>query len=293
MRRLMYVASTRACLSLHLSASLELEQSPSKSALLYSIWNSVETLATWHQAKTVSQESQPTDNEYSNYRLPADYRWKPPKSTGKRMLLGATPVPVEITAQSKDAIENQNGDSEEIVLGLFIHEVLYQLSFGLPENISQFISNQSIKWKQQLARQVSTAVIMAHSQSSATLLKKAQQQITGVLNDSDGRWLLSDKRRDALSEAPFTGFYQNILTHVVIDRSFIDDEGIRWIIDYKSAQKPEMLSEEKFVSQQLIWHGPQLRKYAALISAWKPQVIKLAIYFTALPRLVPLEPTHE
>ena len=75
-----------------------------------------------------------------------------------------------------------------------------------------------------------------------------------------------------------------------IDRSFVDERGERWLVDYRVSPH-EGGDLEAFVAAELRRHAPRLRRGAALARALGPQRLRLAFYFPLLPRLVeiPLE----
>ncbi len=59
--------------------------------------------------------------------------------------------------------------------------------------------------------------------------------LIAVQNDPRGRWILQQGREDVREHA-LSGRWQGEIAHVVFDRSFIDEEGVRWVIDYKTSQ---------------------------------------------------------
>ncbi len=66
----------------------------------------------------------------------------------------------------------------------------------------------------------------------------------------------------------------------IIDRSFVDQQGVRWIIDYKTSTH-EGSGLEQFLSQQQNYYQDQLENYASLFAALESRPIKLVLYFTA------------
>ena len=76
-----------------------------------------------------------------------------------------------------------------------------------------------------------------------------------------------------------------VQTHI-IDRTFIDAQGIRWIIDYKSSEVADTQSEDEFVEEQIELYSKQLQRYRNLFAEENNQGIKTALLFTSIPRLV-------
>ena len=69
--------------------------------------------------------------------------------------------------------------------------------------------------------------------------------------------------------------------HAVIDRSFVDSGGTRWIVDYKTGRH-EGGDVERFLDQEQERYRPQLERYAVLMSALEPRPTRLGLYFPAL-----------
>jgi ATP-dependent helicase/nuclease subunit A len=68
------------------------------------------------------------------------------------------------------------------------------------------------------------------------------------------------------------------LRNAVIDRSFIDGAGVRWIVDYKtSVHAGGGLAE--FVARELARYAPQLRLYTTLARHLGPEPVRAALYF--------------
>lgn len=65
-------------------------------------------------------------------------------------------------------------------------------------------------------------------------LVQVQSALQNTLDSQKGRWILSS-HRDTSSEYALSDFYKNELIQVVIDRTFIDEQGICWIIDFKTS----------------------------------------------------------
>lgn len=101
--------------------------------------------------------------------------------------------------------------------------------------------------------------------------------LTRTLDDERGRWLLSDQA-DAASELRLTGLIDGHAVDAVIDRTFVDAKGTRWIIDFKTGGH-EGADREVFLDREAGRYAPQLRRYAAL---YPGQSVRLALYFPLL-----------
>ena len=113
--------------------------------------------------------------------------------------------------------------------------------------------------------------------------------IDATLSDERGCWLLSN-HTDAASELALVYNEDSSQTprELVVDRTFIDQEtGARWIIDYKTSRPNPGQSLAEFLTEQTARYTPQLRLYqdaiGQLTAASSP--VQCALYFPALPHL--------
>jgi hypothetical protein len=102
-----------------------------------------------------------------------------------------------------------------------------------------------------------------------------------TVGDVKGRWILSREHREAASELALTGIVGGRLTSVVIDRSFVDAQGTRWVVDFKTSRH-EGGRLEQFIDQELARYRGQLETYAALARGLGPQPVRAALYFPLL-----------
>jgi len=66
-----------------------------------------------------------------------------------------------------------------------------------------------------------------------------------------------------------------------IDRTFVDSDGTRWIIDYKTSRHEEE-DVDAFLDQQQERYKEQLEKYGALMKLHEDEPIRLGLYFPLL-----------
>jgi ATP-dependent helicase/nuclease subunit A len=103
------------------------------------------------------------------------------------------------------------------------------------------------------------------------------EALAAVHGDSRGRWILQ-KTRDDVREYAVSGLVQGEVVRVIFDRSFIDDEGVRWVIDYKTSQHLGTGLEE-FLDREVERYRPQLQRYAVLARRLGPEPVRLGLYF--------------
>jgi ATP-dependent exoDNAse (exonuclease V) beta subunit len=115
-------------------------------------------------------------------------------------------------------------------------------------------------------------------------LSEAADRVEGallrMLRDPKGRWIL-DRHSDDECELPISGMVGGKLYETVIDRTFVDETGVRWIIDYKTGSH-EGGGLEKFLDAEQERYREQLERYARLMIQRDPRPIRLALYFPLL-----------
>ena len=87
--------------------------------------------------------------------------------------------------------------------------------------------------------------------------------LIAVHRDERARWILKRRAHDDFREYALSGRWQGDVVRVVFDRSFVDDHGVRWVIDYKTSQHAGG-SLDEFLDREVERYRPQLHRYAQL-----------------------------
>ena len=106
------------------------------------------------------------------------------------------------------------------------------------------------------------------------------EALVAVHRDPRGRWILQMARGD-LREHALSGRLPGAggeVARVVIDRSFVDEQGVRWVIDYKTSQHIGGGLEE-FLDREVERYRSQLQRYAILVKRLGPEPVRLGLYF--------------
>ena len=111
--------------------------------------------------------------------------------------------------------------------------------------------------------------------------ERAVAALIAVQSDPRGRWILRHGRRDDLREQALSGLLNGAVVRVVFDRSFIDERGIRWVIDYKTSAHMGGGADE-FLNREVERYRPQLQRYATLARRLGPEPVRIGLYFPLL-----------
>ncbi|MEZ5474698.1 MAG: UvrD-helicase domain-containing protein [Steroidobacteraceae bacterium] len=110
---------------------------------------------------------------------------------------------------------------------------------------------------------------------------RAATALDNTLQDPRGRWILSSEHRDAASELALSGVENQRIVSVVIDRTFVDADGVRWVVDFKTSPH-EGGSVEQFLLEQTARYRAQLTRYVRLLEALKGGPVRAGLYFPLL-----------
>jgi hypothetical protein len=71
------------------------------------------------------------------------------------------------------------------------------------------------------------------------------------------------------------------VVHAVLDRTFIDSAGTRWIVDFKTGSH-EGGAVETFLDAEVERYRPQLALYARLVRGLAAEPVRVGLYFPLL-----------
>ncbi len=279
--RLFYVAATRARRSLHLMISLKTDCEddtqtipPPKSSFANLLWPHYQNQLNIPINKITDNNSPPitiaehhSDSKLT--RLVSD--WTQPlaaKSTHSSQISQEPEV-------DYNAIDIRFTIEPERHLGTLIHEVLEQIANeGLEAWNAQKILQSGAYWKMRLH---ALGIPDADLPASVDQVKIA---IQNTIQDPRGRWILSSAHKQAYSELALSAHMNNEMVHVIIDRTFIDEQNRLWIIDYKTANSKSNTPSLEFLTTQKKQYELQLKHYARIMQMEHHQrPILLGLYF--------------
>ncbi len=194
-------------------------------------------------------------------RIAADFRWSPPPYDP--LLIN------DVTQAPKDVA----GQLREVAIGSLIHKALCWLS----QNPALYTETEIIP-----RLQLWSSDLLA--QDRDTITTTALEHIERVINSETGRWILAAHTHH-VSEHPLSAYVNNNLTNIVIDRMFVD-QGLRWIIDYKSQVGSGRDHLEYDRAGLIARSRAQLEKYAEIVSELHDEPVRAAIFVTNSAELI-------
>ena len=279
--RLLYVAATRARSRLHLLAGAPLKQKgdvielaePKAGTLLAPLWPAVRDIfMAAMQGQRAPQKipaATPVRAPASISRLASGWSLPPPPEAVRIAALQVPAVALQLEVEFSWASETARH------VGTVVHRFLQAIAEdGVARWDAKRIAGLNAACERDLVQ------LGVAREAAPQAASRVQAALAATLADARGRWLL-DAQREARSELRLTGIIDGVIVNSAIDRTFVDAEGTRWIIDFKTGvhEGGEM---ERFLDSEQLRYRPQLERYAALMENLNPGPVKLGLYFPLL-----------
>ena len=279
--RLMYVACTRAEKKLVLLGCAKFDEeseqakAPAASSLLHTIWNAMQEGFTFPYI--AESDTSDTVQNYSQTlsRLSADFQVQTPPDIGWQLTQQHSIVAPTQPADSAE-LEYEWATEVATAVGLVLHDCL---QFN-GSNILNLKVDQSLMAS--FSAQLRGLRVPANRIDYA--LKRLVKAVHNIQADTSSHFLFEDYVEQK-NEYALSALEEGVVKTYRIDRTFVDKEGIRWIIDYKSTDTRNE-NIETFADEQVQErHQTQLEKYGYLMSQIENNPIRLAVYFPLLKQL--------
>jgi len=280
-RRLLYVAATRAERWLHLLGSCSVApdrksgaaalRAPARTTALGLLWPVLEPEFARRLAEVgdvPGEEAEPLPRDPPLARLPDGWQ-VPAAPPGPR-------IEAEVYARVAELMPVEFDWATETArhVGTVVHRELQRIAHGSPG--PEPASPRSLaRFNAELAE------LGVPEERRAEAAGRVREAILRALADERGRWLLDSRQRGAVSELALTGRIGGEIVSVVIDRTLIDEHGVRWIVDYKTSTHAGAGLKAFLDSEQERYRG-QLERYATLVRHLGPEPIRLGLYFPLL-----------
>lgn len=115
-------------------------------------------------------------------------------------------------------------------------------------------------------------------------VSRALTAVKNVITSERGRWILSPHTQ-AECEWALGGILNDRLESSRIDRTFVDEAGVRWIVDYKTSSH-EGAARDRFLAEQKRRYQAQLETYARLLQQSGEPGVAMGLYFPLLDEWV-------
>jgi ATP-dependent exoDNAse (exonuclease V) beta subunit len=275
LKRLFYVAATRARHRLYLSASVAAQRQPNADSILRLLW----PLPGMQQAFAPPA---PTD---SGMAAPAGSATQAEDNSARKLLLRRLPAtlvappmpfmppPLHWRAPQSNPFAEQHRFEwvGELLprVGVVAHSFLQRIALdGLPLwDLARLASARPA-----IAAALLRAGVAPHELEQG--IARVTHALRRTLEDERGRWLLAphDEHR---CELAVSAVIDGELQHVRIDRTFIEG-GTRWLIDYKIT---EQLGGDplRFVQMQVEKYRPDIERYVRVLRAYDLRIGALRI----------------
>ena len=260
--RLLYVAATRARERLHLIGQLPAGQSrPRARSLLAFLWPQV--------SPAFESTGSPDDTGQQNERA-----FEP----RLRRLIDTARQPESATVPGEDVERRphfQWAGQAALQVGVVVHRWLHTIARdGIERWGAERVRAGIDRYRAELQ------LLGVDEDELREASYRVMQALETVLDDATGQWILA-ARREADSELPISRDADGMIEHLRLDRTFVDDSGTRWIIDYKTSAH-EGGSIDVFLDSEVQRHRGQLERYARAMSSIDSRPIRVGLYFPLL-----------
>lgn len=288
--RLLYVAATRARERLYLIGGVRVVErdggtspgAPRSASLLGLLWPVVEGefAAALRKHEPVAVTADEGGGEAARFtRLKAGW---------------ALPAPAPAVAWARNAVLAGGEEQRQFE---WVGETLRHVGTVVHRLLQRIAADGARGWDAARIRASSPALRQmladagVREQELGAALTDVIQAAENTLTDERGRWLLSDVHAEARSEYALSVIREGRLETGVMDRSFVDAEGVRWIVDYKTSRHSGA-DVDAFLERERQRYAQQLERYAELMGGLESRRVKVALYFPLLKRFVAWEPRH-
>ncbi len=278
--RLLYVACTRARKSLHLMGHVELSsdgsevKAPRSGSLLRLLWHAID--ADYHRLFDADQYQTP-QRDSAPWLLPQLRRFESPWETPRFDPLAGIELPPEPDSSGSE-VEFYWVGSEARTAGTLVHRWLQLAAddrVSLQPDSMPDIGNATQRWLQRMGIRGEAAVAIG---------ARVLRALNATIADEKGRWLIDGPGE---AELALSGVYDGEVTSIILDRIRIDDDGVHWIVDYKTSTH-EGGNLQSFIDAEVTRYTPQLEKYQQLYRAYSNADVRCALYFPLLQEFVPV-----
>ena len=256
-KRILYVAATRAMKQLHLVASNP--DKPITGSSLSCLWpackNDFIKNTDQKEKESILKDKIP---EQKTRRLKAG--WRLPKDS-KAIPIWYPPIENQIEDYSEFVEFEWAGETIKNV-GVVVHRTIQEIA---EDGLDNWTKKRLISEERNFKKLLQQRGVPPHERSKA--INYIIDALTNLLNDERGQWILSKEHNDQHNEYSVSGIVNSKLINGILDRTFIDKNGIRWVIDYKISRH-EGSGVDAFLDEQQQRYRSKLEQYAMLMEGF-------------------------
>lgn len=257
--RLFYVAASRAKSALHLVAECEKdEEGEIKPAPRGSFWGMLmegypqESVIPLSSLVSTVGEDRLASNEFTIKRLKKG--WELPILLRERIESGRLIVREPNLPEVSDPVFR--------IIGTVFHRAMQ----------AELYSKPASSWEPILTLALGRAGVPENNLKNAAHI--VIQALEGILNDTKGQWIIDKRHRDRRREWGISVNLPQGVENIIIDFAFVDDNNIRWVVDYKIVQTQAFSLEEE--SEK---YKAQLVRYARALRKLEKRDVRMGLYF--------------
>jgi len=259
--RLLYVAATRARRHLHMTGWVGANGQPETNSFLARLWH----VAAGAFAAPVPAAAQPEPSTGGVVRK-LTHAWREiPLPKAMEWTVDALPVDDEPVSY------DWSGETLRLI-GTAVHGVMQRMAE------ERWTIGDVERYEGSLRARLVSLGVPAGEMNTA--LDRTMRALRGALDSERGKWVLGD-HHEARNEWELCVVVNRIVRHYQLDRTFVDADGVRWIIDYKTSSH-EGGGVDSFLDNERERYRPQLERYAEVMARIDARPIKLGLYFPLL-----------
>jgi ATP-dependent exoDNAse (exonuclease V) beta subunit len=276
LKRLFYVAATRARKRLYLSATVAEERKPDSNSILSLLW----------EVPGMQQEFAPPAPPAELVQTVEDAS---PELLLRRLSAAYVAPPILSPLQWSSAQAQASGEEHSFEwvgellprVGVVAHRFLERIA---REGVAHWDGARVAAERPAIAASLLRAGV-AHGELEQGIAR-VSEALRRTLQDERGRWLLSPHPEDRC-ELAVSAVIDGELQHVRVDRTFVEN-GTRWLVDYKIT---EQLGGDlqRFLRMQVDKYRPDMQRYVRALYAMDQRPVRCALYLPLSGQLCPVE----
>ncbi len=281
--RLLYVAATRARKQLHLFGHVNTDdtpgraaepKAPAKGSLLALLWPALEPI--YRRRRRDACDAAP-----SRDAIPAPAIFDIERLT-ENWQLPAPPPDVQPAGVDDDETEVREDIDFLWVGGALRHigTVVHRLLHSIGEDGIRAWGPVRVAQCRPMIRS-NLAGLGVEPDRLDDACERVIEALTSTLGDARGRWVFAPSHTEVHNEYALTGVLQDSIINVIIDRTFVDAGGTRWIVDYKTSSHSGA-DLDAFLDNEKRRYREQMENYARLIACLDRRPIRIGLYFPLL-----------